>query len=211
VVLYGFFFLTKANRGALLCIFIFITLMYIFKSKNRLMKDMKLIIAFLCIVVCYFNFIDIVKSIKEVLNYLSIDIYAIDKTIELIINNKDIDSGRTFLINKMFDSIMDTHSFIWGRGIGFFENKFGIYVHNLFAQYFIEGGIFYVILPLVMVMYIVYKLFSKIKIERLISIFFISAVVVPLLLSNVYWVIPLYWFCLIYVLSSFSKQVIITL
>ncbi|WP_270268499.1 hypothetical protein, partial [Enterococcus faecium] len=81
------------------------------------MKDMKLIIAFLCIVVCYFNFIDIVKSIKEVLNYLSIDIYAIDKTIELIINNKDIDSGRTFLINKMFDSIMDTHSFIWGRGI----------------------------------------------------------------------------------------------
>ncbi|WP_185080500.1 hypothetical protein, partial [Enterococcus gallinarum] len=206
----SFFFITKGNRGVILCILAFFILKFLFKNKysNGLRLALSGLFTFLFLAILS-NLSIVFKFIKSSLSYFHIEIYAIDKTLNLIIENQNLDSGRTFLFEKLFNDIHDIKDIALGKGIGYFEEINGVYTHNLFAQYFIEGGLMYLVLPISVFFILVFKLFNGKKSKENVTVeycFFLVSIFIPLMLSNVYWVSPLYWLASYYILLSASKK-----
>lgn len=210
VIISSYFFITRGNRGVVLCILIFFLLKILYKDKYSTGLRIFLTGVFGAVIFAVMsNISKVFFFLKDVLSYLHIEIYAIDKTLNLIIENQNLDSGRMFLFEKITSDLGGVKDILFGRGIGYFESINGVYTHNLFAQYFIEGGVIYLILPLFIVSIYLIKLF-KMKNDKSnqenVYFFFIVSVFIPLMLSNVYWVSPLYWFSVNYILLSISRK-----
>ncbi len=200
VLVYSYFFLTKGNRGALLCIISVAVLYFIFNKKTPIkLRIYKFIFIILLFILLYLNIYTILSFFSHILSLININIYALDKTMDLVRNNQDIDSGRTYIFNQLLSVLTNPKEIILGKGIGFFEYYFQTYTHNLFTQYYIEGGIGYLLVPIYLSINLIYLLFRSKKKELALLIFLTSTIVVQLMLSNVYWLQPLYWILAYYV------------
>lgn len=207
IVIFGVFFILKGNRGVILCLLLFFVLKFIFNGKGKKIGSlMKVVVLSILGGIATINIITILETISNFFRKTGIHIYAIDKTINLALENRDIDSGRGFLLQKLMTTINTEMQIVFGRGIGFFENTFGVYTHNLFLQYFVEGGVFYCLIPVILFIILIKKIFVSKESEINFYIFLISSTFIPLLLSNVYWVNPLYWLGIYYIFYSISKQ-----
>ncbi|HFR3545681.1 TPA: hypothetical protein ACHVA9_002255, partial [Streptococcus suis] len=58
------------------------------------------------------NGIQLLIWLNNFLQSLGLNIYAIEKTINLLISNQNIDSGRNFLVNKLFTLVDLTICFL---------------------------------------------------------------------------------------------------
>lgn len=205
ILTYGLFFLVKANRGSVLCILVYFILKYIFskRTKNSIII-FKLAVFIPLFYIIINNFEKVFLFLKKVNDFLGIHIYVIDKTINLILLNQNVDSGRFFLIEKVGTMIISTKDLFVGKGIGYYESQVGIYTHNLFVQYFVEGGLLYLLVPVIFI-FLSFILLFELK-ERDLIILLLSSVIIPLTLSNVHWLNPLFWLTLYYVFSKITNR-----
>ncbi len=204
---FGYFFLTKANRGALFCVILFILLSILYSRNISLKRKYGITAAGTILgLLIYKNLFFILNSLHNILGFFNVNIYALEKSINLLDTNQNFDNGRYFLIDKGLETMEGIKDLIFGKGIGFYENKFDIYIHNVFVQYFIEGGLIYLSL-LIYFLVVYFKNYFKVnKNDNLFFTFILTSSLIPLTLSNVYWLTPMYWFSVVFILRNFSNK-----
>ncbi|HEM4199546.1 TPA: hypothetical protein U1X02_002160, partial [Streptococcus suis] len=201
--IYSYFYVFLGNRGAILLIVIYLFLKwYLTLNKSIIGRVVQFFSAIISIFIIQ-NWIQLLIWLNNFLQSLGLNIYAIEKTINLLISNQNIDSGRNFLVNKLF-TLVDFDDLFFGKGIGFIETTLGIYSHNLFVQSLFEGGIYFSIFLL----YVLFKLFSIFAKEKTWFANFVLLATVSvmgqLMLSNVYWLNPIFWF--LFYLVFFTRE-----
>ncbi|AXI67135.1 hypothetical protein DP112_03270 [Streptococcus suis] len=201
--IYSYFYAFFGNRGTILLIVIYLFLKwYLALNKSIIGRVVQFFSAIVSIFVIQ-NWIQLLIWLNNFLQSLGLNIYAIEKTINLLISNQNIDSGRNFLVNKLF-TLVDFDDLFFGKGIGFIETTLGIYSHNLFVQSLFEGGICFTIFLL----YVLLKLFGIFAKEKTWFANFVLLATVSvmgqLMLSNVYWLNPIFWF--LFYLVFFTRE-----
>lgn len=193
---YVYLFLTIASRGAVLGIFVFFVLSYLIKRDYSLQKS--LVIIAIASVVLYVFFIPIIEFILGLLGGNRLDFYALEKIVYYSAVGR-LDNGR---ILRVEDGLrMFTSSPLLGNGIAAFERQYQIgYVHNLFVQQLLEGGLV-LFLPLTAILLVSMYLILSNRIAPTIRLFvsyLFCCNVVGLLFSDYYWRNQGYWFLIGY-------------
>lgn len=195
IIFYSLFLLVRGNRGVILLIVTYFILNFLMESK---LKN-KIYINFFIVILGFlfiYNFENVLLYFNTMANYFGIEIDFISKTLEIIKHNGNLDNGRFYLINLLFANYKTLDDIIFGFGVGFIEDYLNTYSHNIFVQYFVEGGIIYFLVVLFIFIKSMYILISSkysLELKRIIMPLFLI-VFVQLNLSNVYWLVPIYWF-----------------
>ena len=183
--------------GGLLLILSFMCIIYIYSSHNfgkTLRFSVLLIIAFVCII----SFSDIFSSgFGRTFDYLQ------GGTIDLTVNQSDIE--RTALREKSYVIIGDSP--VIGHGLWNGLIVAGFYMHNVFLDVLIAGGILYLFVFFV-IMKKVYKTTYRILQTENSMCMLLPFIIYPstlLLFSGFYFTNSLFWFCTILTLL-YSKQ-----
>jgi len=197
------FFLQYSNRGAILALLIFFML-YVLLKKNQLNIRTALLL-FLMIGIGSFFFMDLIFVVKDILDGINLNVKAIDKMIMFNEQDKDLSNGRARLIGLALNDI--SSNLITGNGIGVFDSKYGSYPHNILVQVFYEGGIFYLLLILLVFVNFIRVLFSKdYTVEyKIFIIYLFFAGIFELFFSNVYWRSVFFWFFVGIMLNNKNK------
>lgn len=194
------------SRGAILSIFICIYLTFISTQSNS--KKIKIICTSLVILVFLLFFgIYILEFIHNFLTSIGISFSFIEKNLRLL-QEHSIDNGRNIIYKNALIGII-SHP-ITGNGIGNFEGIFGTYPHNFVLQSWYEGGILFMILTTVPIIYSIVRILFDNKISKNIKYFFIfifSLSIIRLLLSFEYWKELFYWFYLFMSLLLIQKDI----
>lgn len=135
--IYVAFYALYASRGAILAVIVFLFLaFYISQSgKSHFRRLMPLLALFLIMIL----WTQILDTFQNLLDSLGLDFYALDKLMRMV-EDGDISNGREDVLKTGLS--MAYESPIWGNGIASFEMKYNNgWVHNIFAELFIEGGI----------------------------------------------------------------------
>ena len=74
-------------------------------------------------------------------------------------------------------------SWIWGHGIGAFQNKYGGYTHNIFFEILTSYGMIGMSIFIVLLLMYIYKIFMSYGYYRILLIAFLIIGIFPLLLS----------------------------
>lgn len=203
-ILYSYFYISIANRGALLCTIIFVSILLLFQKYKNVKNRLK-VFSFLVVIVSlvFLNLRKILEIVNRLLLLFNIKVTAIEKSMVLINDGENLDSGRMFIIDKTLSTISSLSNLLFGKKIGFIENEIGTYTHNFIIQFLIEGGIVYLLLLFIFLYYFFKHFF--IKNDNLIYIFLLTSSLLPLMLSNVYWLNPLFWFSINYTMINREK------
>lgn len=199
-LIYSIFFIYKGNRGILLLVFLYLCSKYLFKKTSSIISKLWRGQLLLLLVIIFLYIENVVLYLGHFFAKIGIPLYALEKAVALLTSGEHLDNGRGYLIRKLF-SLVELKNLISGGGVGFVEHLIGIYSHNLFVQYLFEGGILYLICLLVSLYHVVKQ--SSLHDEQN-EIFRISlfAVIGQLMLSNVYWLNPFYWYIIYLALSK---------
>ncbi|WP_353164645.1 O-antigen ligase family protein [Empedobacter brevis] len=202
-LLYVNFFLQYSNRGAILSFLIFFIL-YVLLKKGMLNVRTSLFLCFLVIIGSFF-FIDMILGMKNVLDSMNLNVKAIDKMVMFNEQDRDFSNGRSKLIDLALNDI--SSNLITGNGIGVFDSKYGIYPHNILVQVFYEGGIFYLLLILLVFINFFRVIFSKDYTAeyKIFIIYLFFAGIFELFFSNVYWRSVFFWFFVGIMLNNKNK------
>lgn len=202
---YIYLFLTIASRGAVLGVFVFFILVFLIKRNYGIKKSLIVVSITTFLIVVFF--IPIIEYILSLFGGEGLDFYALEKIVSYS-ESGNLDNGRKIRIDdglQMFYS-----SPVFGNGIAAFEQKYNMgYVHNLFVQQLLEGGII-MFLPLTIVLlYSMYWIFSNTKDSsiRIFVAYLFCCNVIGLLFSDYFWRNQGYWFLIGYMmLLSKSKK-----
>ncbi|MFJ5621685.1 O-antigen ligase family protein [Peribacillus loiseleuriae] len=201
VVWYGYFIIKVGTRGAFLSIVLYVFFLLILNKKFTLSRVITYVSSFVVFILVYSNFLSILLFVKGILGNINIKSNFIDKSI-LLIEEDNIFNGRDSLYGLAFDGFKE--SWLYGNGIGFFNDFYGTYVHNIFLQMLNETGVLLVIPFVLIIFYGLFQiLFSK-KIDRSIKFFicFIFSLVIPkLMVSSIFWKEQLFWILVIMIIS----------
>lgn len=165
----------------------------IFLSMFRLSrKSKRLFVAFVSIllVVVFIKFDSLFNTLLSI--SANSDVGALSK-LYLMSEKGDIGNGRSILFNSAFDIIKKSP--FCGMGVGYFEKYNNIYVHQLILQILCEIGIIgliFFIIPLLNKVGFVLK--SRANLVSIIMVILISSTLLMLMFSNVYWLLPNFWF-----------------
>ena len=188
------FFMKYISRGvvlALMCCFIICLL-----CNQKKKRKMQMLIVLLVIIVILMVFaLDILKAVQSILKSVNISFYAIDKTVRLL-EEGNLGDGRDTLYGNALDGIKE-HP-ILGNGIGQYKTNYGTYPHNLLLQLWYEGGIFYLLICSIPILYAISRVIFSDKIEWEIKYLYIlvfSVSIIRLMLSYEYWKDIFYWIC----------------
>lgn len=197
---YIFKVITFFTRGALLASIIFIVIFITIKYfKVSFKRHFTLLIMVIVGWVIYINLEKILTSANGFLLKNGIHIRFIEKTIQLMSNNNLL-NGRDMYYELATIGIKNSP--IIGNGIGSFETDTGlIYTHNLFLQLAYEGGIFFVVPCVMILLYGIYIIIFSNKVDysnRIFILFIYSVGIFRLLFSSVYWGEQTFWFLLGY-------------
>ncbi|MDR0849786.1 MAG: hypothetical protein LBN10_12265 [Propionibacteriaceae bacterium] len=204
-LVYGFFFITKGNRGALVAVCCYLLIRTIGAGKNGWSKFMRAGVLIGGIVVVLNHVIPILEALNRALASFGIQADGINKTLDIWSAGQDIDNGRDYLWTRSLDALPCPETCVTGGGIGFAESTLGTYAHNLIIQHMMEGGILYALVPSVSVILAVWLLFRG-KNWFLVASIAVTGVFIPLMLSNVYWVQPTYWLATYFLWSSPARS-----
>lgn len=207
IVIYSYFFIKFGNRGIFLCLFVYFLIRVIYKPTLKIKQKFvnSLIVIFLSsIFVIYLK--QIVSFTVQIFNLFGIQFYALDKMMKLLYEN-GIDNGRTYIAAKVFQQLDSNFSFLFGRGVGFFEYYTHTYTHNLYLQYLIEGGLFYLIVPIVYTILLIYQIFILTdEMQKFLVLIFVITIVM-LNFSLTYWLVSWYWFSIYYIFNITDKSI----
>lgn len=197
LIVYILFFLSFASRGAILSIMLFLFLwLYIRCDKHK-----GLIILSVACTICLLTlfFIPIIQSVSDFAASKGLSILALNKMLYFLGDN--LDNGRAAGLDEGLHMFYDSP--IWGNGIASFEAKFKEgYVHNLFVQMLLEGGLI-LTLPFVVIVLWSFIIISSNKVsrdERYFMAFLVSISLVHLLFSETFWRLQYFWFYIGYTL-----------
>ena len=188
-VLYAFYVLTKAKgQGA-----------------NRIKQFLVLLLIFGALIYV-FNYLSQILTWVNTLCYTITGsrVYAIDK-FSYLMSQGNLSNGREELRNYALEIIRNYP--ITGRGIGFFETKQdGLYVHNVVLQALCEGGLFFFIPLVIMIIRTIVTLLNNKRMQNGIeyTFFLVTTVngLIILFYSSVYWQLLLFWFLLGYLIKG---------
>lgn len=188
LVIYIYKFSLVNTRGAFLTVVVFFALyMLVFLIKSRIIMFFSILIfTFVCIFISN-NLLKILIFSEELLNYFSINLEVLNKSIRLLELEK-FDHNRDWYYEYAINGI--NNNLFFGQGIGSFELQTGrVYIHNIYLQLLFEGGIFYLI-PFIFVGILLLKvILSKRTFEldfQLLIIILVSSSLVKLLFSETY-------------------------
>ena len=136
--------------------------------------------------------------VSERLAGLGVNSRAVEHSIDLESRGASLDSGRAELIERGISLLSSWEHWMFGRGVGYFEEAVGTYVHNLAIECLVEGGLLYCLFPLATIGRCLIALVSK-REDWPVLIVGLCVGVVPLMLSSVYWTFPAYWLFVYYV------------
>lgn len=185
--------LTQGNRGSLLILIIFIFLYYlrIFKSSNKKIIKMSLLLLILASVYLYLD--DILNFLLNLFN----DYGYQSRNIEKLINGSFTSSnGRDFIWNEVIDSIKN----VWPLGLGTFGDRPVVapihvagYSHNIFLELLLSYGVIGLLLTIVIILKIIYMvLFCRDDDWYYLYIIMLSCSA-QLLLSMSFWYVWQFW------------------
>ena len=204
IILYLGKYLLYASRGAILSLFIFCALLfYIRYIKN---KTISLTLILISVLFVFLMFEPIIEFLSSYMSHYGIDVYAFEKILRMM-DEGDVTNGRENILQKGL--AMGMESPIWGHGVAAYEDRFNEgYVHNIFAQLFIEGGL------LLCLPYVYYILKASTYIlapenpsnERKMMATLLSLSVVELLFSNYLWRNQVFWLFIGYTINILKNK-----
>lgn len=203
LLLYFAKFIVFASRGAVLALLVFIAfLIYIKYIKNYKLGIVAIFTLSIAVIVC---FEPIVLFIQKTLESFGVDIYAFEKMLRML-KHGDVTNGRESIAKVALS--MGLESTIWGHGVAAFEARYHTgYVHNIFLQLFVEGGI----LLLLPYCYYIYKTVmfianpNNLREDRIFMSVLFAMGFIELLFSNYLWRSQVFWL-LIGCTMSLSKE-----
>lgn len=172
--------------------FLLIFMYYFFKRKTS--KLIFLLFALLICVLIFNNLEEFIVNINDYLNNHNISIYALEKS-ETMLLADNFDNGRDEIIANAIKGIIERP---FGHWVGSFEEKYGLYTHNIFLQMTWEFGL----LGLVMAFVIFYKSAKRVFYGSPIpkNFFFECSIfcssIVILFYSSTFWILICFWVAL---------------
>lgn len=201
------FFLHFAARGAYLFVLIVCIVLFVFywpKCKKIMIRN------FIGITVVsgfiYIFFSDIIIFIYNLFYNFGIEIRALYRMVGQLEAGGITTSGRNQLVEEALTGIRE--SLFLGNGVGTFmgQQRGATYPHNVYLQFFYEGGFFYFLFLLLITVLFLYQLiFSPKNYEKLLLILFFSIGFLPLLISFEYWRNIRFWIA-IYYLGWYTEE-----
>ena len=211
LLIYGVNFLEDATRGAFLVIVGFLVLLVIF-IKIRTAKIMIYFISGIAIITTFitFNFIRIITVAHNILSSLNINVTALERMIHMERYGIDMTSARGELIDFAMEGIRG--NFLFGNGVGAYEMRVGLWVHNIFLQFLYELGIIYLLFLLFILCYFIRLLISTPNSsEKVFLIMIFSVGFLPQLISLPYQLIPRFWIAMygIFIYQTKEEEMLI--
>lgn len=206
LILINSFYLTiYGNRGASLSLIIFIILLYFIFYKKTLNKIIHLI-SMTNIILIIFILKDKIKKILINFSYfilkdLDISSYFLSKLILLL--NKGLassSSGRDVIYNNAIK--FGNENWLFGNGIGSFRYIYGTYPHNIFLEFYVQFGIFGIIILVCFLIKVFGYLLLKNYKNKEILLFLFSLSIPRLILSSSFWERPEFWGLIAYLGTS---------
>lgn len=201
------FLIAFGSKGAVFAMLIGCLLVLIYRNNKPLkLMSSKVFIVVTLVIVIIPNFEIILTYVNDLLEQYGIYSSAIPELLSKIASEdmEQLSSGRNLIYEQTIKSIYQSP--ILGYGIGSFGNYSGEYPHNLFLHLLYEGGII-ICLPYIILFIKLLSLLNR-KVQdletRYFIIFIISAGIVRLFFSYVYWESQLFWFSIGLVLKSIS-------
>lgn len=207
IFIWGYFYFYFGNRGAILCIALYIFFYLIWINKMKISN--KIFLGVLCVPILTFivnNFQILLVSLNTFLTQRGIYIFFIQKTVYFLTRG-DLGNGRADLYGDAMEKIFLRP--ILGNGIGTFEEQFGLYTHNLILQILVEGGFIYFTLFILIIAIFIMELLSKsIKYdEKKLLLILAFAGVLPLMFSKVYWTTNCFWLFIGFSLYLYERKI----
>ena len=196
LILINSFYLTiYGNRGASLSLIIFIILLYFIFYKKTLNKIVHLISIY-NIILIIFVFKDKIKDILINFSYfllkdLEINSYFLRKLILLL--NKGLvssSSGRDIIYTNAIE--LGNRNMLFGNGIGSFRYIYETYPHNIFLEFYVQFGIFGVIVLSYFLIKVFYFLLKDYE-NKEVLLFLVILSFPRLILSSSFWERPEFW------------------
>ena len=201
------YLISYSSRGVVVALIIFTVLLKIISSKNNMRKISKVLIITIILIVIILNFANILIYIRDILQDNNISIYFIDKNIRLLLEKDDITNGRSDTYKLAIEGIKN-HPII-GNGIYSFNRKYDTYPHNFILHILYDGGIIYLIIFAVPVLYGIYIIILKKDVNeeiRMLILFSFSFSIVRLSFSWQYFKEPFFWIYISLVLREMSRK-----
>lgn len=191
LIIYTLFFLAFASRGAILSVAFFVFLCIIIKSGKKRIPFLVISSFFITIISIFF--FEILQFISDFAASYGFSVLAINKMLYFM--DGELANGRDTLTSMGVE--MFWNSPILGNGIASFENKYCEgYVHNLFLQMLIEGGVI-LIIPFILLILNSFKIIFNDSLplnERYFMAFLISISLIHLFFSETFWRLQYFWF-----------------
>lgn len=198
------FFAPFATRGGVLALCIF-SLLIFFAKKIKLSKW---IFLFLSIIVIFLSisFVPIIKYMSDILAQNNISFGALEKII-ILSENDNISNGRFEILQRGFK--MGLESPIWGNGIAAYEFRYCEgWVHNIFVQIFLEGGLF-LLIPFILIVIRSFILIFGDRIhiqQKTFLIFLLCGSLIELQFSNYLWRSQAFWLYIGYTIKLWKNS-----
>lgn len=192
---FSFLFLFMVgSRGAALSFLLSIVLVFLY-YRNRIINffSLKMILLYSVSFLFLFNIVPVLEYIMFFMHSNDIKSIGLHRIIDSMVNDVELSTGRGLILEKALQGFFDSPLF--GNGIGSFDNYSGKYTHNIVTQALYEGGLVFGAPIVVLVVYSVIVLNSKMDEEsRWIYIYLISSCLIQLMLSSYFWCSSLLWF-----------------
>lgn len=192
---FSFLFLFMVgSRGAALSFLLSIVLVFLY-YRNRIINffSLKMILLYSVSFLFLFNIVPVLEYIMFFMYSNDIKSIGLHRIIDSMVNDVELSTGRGLILEKALQGFFDSPLF--GNGIGSFDNYSGKYTHNIVTQALYEGGLVFGAPIVVLVVYSVIVLNSKMDEEsRWIYIYLISSCLIQLMLSSYFWCSSLLWF-----------------
>lgn len=188
------FLVVLGSRGAVLGVILCVLLLLLYRNnKNlRILSFKSLLVVLFSITIILF-FEPIITSVYEKLQDNNISSYSLMRMVNSFNDGSSLSSGRDDIYAVAISGIAD--NLILGSGIGSFDNYSGAYPHNIFLQVLYEGGLFFGIPLIAVIILSICTLNQKVTMDRrLLYVYLISAGLVQLLFSANFWSSILFWY-----------------
>ena len=183
--------LSNCGRGIYVCVGVFVFLSCLLLSRHISVKIFCWCSAAVGTLML-FNISKILFSFQNFMLKNNIHVYALEKTMRLLLRTGDISNGRSQLYAQVFSGL-DLGQILFGRGIGEYEKLYGIYTHNLFLSVFSDFGILGILILTILCISVGKAIIRADKKERYIYILLLSVCFTKLMLSSVYWKSSGFW------------------
>lgn len=202
----GKVFIDISSRGVIVAILLFIIgYFYITWFKGMIKQSIFTLLSIFATSVIAIRFWEVLLKIQQLLWAFNVRFYPLDKTISYQMQDKLL-NARDVIWENALNGIYD--NFFFGQGIGTFEVLYGTYAHNIFLQSFWEGGLFFFV-PIIWVMILVLSTIIKNRDEHT-SIFLIFLLIISyasLLFSSTMWMNQGLWFLFGLILVKKNKRI----